>query len=107
LEVTDTVTGATKTYDNPAGQLASRGDTAALPGAGAAGTGAASADAFEVRAPAIASGTCPLPVLAPAGPGLCLNGLQFEVEVEWHDPFNGTSGVGQGVGLTDDSGYFW
>jgi hypothetical protein len=27
--------------------------------------------------------------------------------VTWHDPFNGGSGVGQGSGLTGDSGYFW
>lgn len=32
VEVTDTFTGQTKTYQNPAGQMASRADTAAFPG---------------------------------------------------------------------------
>lgn len=32
LKVTDTVTGATKTYQNPSGRFASAGDTSALPG---------------------------------------------------------------------------
>jgi hypothetical protein len=27
--------------------------------------------------------------------------------VAWHDPFNGGQGIGQGVRLTLDSGYFW
>ena len=152
LKVTDLLTEAGKTYQNPANQLASRGDTAALPGnAGDAAGGAAdSAETVEVRAfeslaldrealpapasaaePAVADampidaasplvvatapldglgGPCnlfPITTPVPTRPGLCLNDQRFEVEVTWRDPFNGGSGVGQGVGLTGDSGYFW
>jgi lysyl endopeptidase len=37
---------------------------------------------------------------------LCLNGGRFAVTVSWARP-NGTSGAGQAVPLTSDSGYFW
>ena len=157
LKVTDLVTGAGKTYQNPANQLASRGDTAALPGeagdaaGGTSGSGEAIAERFEVRAfdslaldrealPAPGSaletaavadavpldpaaplvvtaapidalaGPCtffPIATPVPTRPGLCLNDQRFEVEVTWRDPFNGGSGVGQGAGLTGDSGLFW
>ncbi|HEX2642431.1 MAG TPA: hypothetical protein VHU81_05535 [Thermoanaerobaculia bacterium] len=147
LKVTDLLTGAGKTYQNPANQLASRGDTAALPGALAGGgSSGAIAESFEVRAfdsvaldrealpagsataadavpidpasPLVVAtapidgllGPCsifPITTPLPTRPGLCLNGQRFEVEVTWRDPFNGGSGVGQGVGLTEDSGYFW
>jgi plastocyanin len=38
---------------------------------------------------------------------LCLNGGRFEVRVNWRVPAQGTSGVGTGVALTGDTGYFW
>ncbi len=37
---------------------------------------------------------------------LCLGANRFGVEVSWKEA-NGTSGSGQAVGLTADSGYFW
>ena len=37
---------------------------------------------------------------------LCLNGGRFRVTAEWEKP-DGSSGHGNGIGLTDDSGYFW
>jgi hypothetical protein len=40
------------------------------------------------------------------GTNLCLNDGRFEVTADWATT-QGTSGVGQGVQLTDDSGYFW
>ena len=40
------------------------------------------------------------------GPTLCLNKDRFRVTVQWRKK-DGTSGSGQGVSLTDDSGYFW
>jgi hypothetical protein len=124
LRVTDLQTGAVKNYDNPRNQLASRGDTEALPAADAlpGSAAAAAADSFELRplqavsvdaAPSHTPGeggagpctSSELPVVR--RPGLCLNDERFEVEVTWHDPFNGGQGTGQGVPLTDDSGYFW
>jgi subtilisin-like proprotein convertase family protein len=39
---------------------------------------------------------------------LCLNaGGRFQVTVAWQVPTQGTSGVGQAVTLTSDTGYFW
>lgn len=37
---------------------------------------------------------------------LCLNGGRFAVTAAWEKP-DGTTGAGNGVGLTGDSGYFW
>jgi len=37
---------------------------------------------------------------------LCLNNERFRVEVAWED-FDGNTGVGQAVGMTGDTGYFW
>jgi len=37
---------------------------------------------------------------------LLLNGDRFRVDVEWED-FQGNTGVGHGVELTSDTGYFW
>ncbi|HYG62233.1 MAG TPA: hypothetical protein VEL74_06605, partial [Thermoanaerobaculia bacterium] len=88
ITVTDTATGRVRAYDNASGQLASRGDTAAFPAAGA-----------SVAVPGS---------LLPGGPssGLLL-GDRFEVEVAWTNPETGISGIGYGVKLTDDSGYLW
>lgn len=36
----------------------------------------------------------------------CLNGERFKVTVDWLKP-DGTSGVGQAISLSDDTGYFW
>src|SRR5207245_9722448 len=37
---------------------------------------------------------------------LCLNGSRFKVEVTWAKP-DATSGAGQAVPITSDTGYFW
>jgi uncharacterized protein YfaP (DUF2135 family) len=43
-----------------------------------------------------------------AGPAtLCLNNSRFKVQVAWRVPSQGTSGAGNAVGLTADTGYFW
>ena len=41
-----------------------------------------------------------------SGSGLCLNGGRFQVEATWKAP-DGSSGAGNAVALTSDSGYFW
>ncbi|HEX2642430.1 MAG TPA: hypothetical protein VHU81_05530, partial [Thermoanaerobaculia bacterium] len=90
LRVADLQTGAEKVYSNPAGQLASRGDTAALPGAATA-------------AGAVTPAAAPL---SPVPSALLLSAERFAVEVTFHDPFNDVAGSGVGTRLTDDSGYF-
>lgn len=101
LQVTDLQTGAAKTYSNPAGQLASNGDTGALPGESSAASGS-----FEILPFAGPQATAAAAPLTPVPPGLVLNDGRFVVDVFWHDPFNHTAGAGVGTRLTDDSGYF-
>jgi ELWxxDGT repeat protein len=107
MTLTDTQTGLTRRYFNPANRLASVGDTA---GFGPAGT----YDAKAIEAPAsalplvsarsdakAATGTCS------PGPGrLCLQGGRFAVTAVWKD-FQGKTGAGTAVALTPDTGYFW
>ena len=38
---------------------------------------------------------------------LCLNAGRFKVQVAWSVPAQGTSGVGNGIALTSDTGEFW
>jgi hypothetical protein len=117
LTVTDTATGAVKTYHNPLGQFASVGDTGAFEGTVHApptsgtvtvdGTVAAPESLEQVQkfidsAPATAtSSPCPETTF-----GFLLNGCRFHIEVSWRDS-RGRSGYGQPVPLTNDTGYFW
>ncbi len=117
ITVTDTQTGAEKTYFNASGNLASVADTSALPGSAAARSLAAMEEsaglegfglevdrsAFEEDgwASLAAAAAC-----APTATSLCLNGSRFRVEVAWKD-FQGNQGVGKAVALTSDTGYFW
>jgi ELWxxDGT repeat protein len=108
LTVTDTQTGLTRQYFNPAGQLASAGDTHAF-----GPLGAAAASQRPVVAP-----PSPLPIVAetegkaaaapcqPSAQRLCLSGGRFSVEVAWKD-FQGHTGQGTAVPLTGDTGTFW
>ena len=112
LTVTDTTTGAIKTYHNPAGTFASAGDTNALPG-GAAAVASSVAPARDssrlLPIPEPFSATAGLPGKAAcvAGPtALCLNGGRFRVEINWKD-FTGRTGAGQAAPLTSDTGTFW
>lgn len=108
LTVTDTQTGLSRRYFNPAGQLASVADTAGFGPLGAyasaATTKEASAAPVLVMArtePAVATGIC-----VPGADRLCLGGGRFAVEATWKD-FQGHQGSGQAVALTADTGYFW
>jgi hypothetical protein len=38
---------------------------------------------------------------------LCLNGSRFKVQVSWRVPSQGTSGAGQAIPMTSDTGAFW
>jgi hypothetical protein len=99
LTVTDTVTGRVRTYHNPAGRLASAGDTGAFP----------SGLTAELRAPEPEPLLEPVPSVAatcvPGPTDLCLNGGRFRVSLLWKA--QGNQGAGQAVVLTPDTGYFW
>jgi ELWxxDGT repeat protein len=107
LTVTDTSTGATRRYFNPAGTFASVGDTRGFGPLGAysvarRATPAPAAPRIEERTdPAAATPAC-----QPAAARLCLNGGRFAVEASWKD-FQGKTGTGTAVALTGDTGYFW
>jgi hypothetical protein len=51
--------------------------------------------------PAVAAGPC-----VPDTRTLCLNEGRFSVTADWEKP-DGSSGHGNGIPLTGDSGYFW
>lgn len=105
LEVTDTLTGQSKTYRNLAGSICGNGDTTAFSTAGLsvpATAGAASATVGDTSK-AVAEAT--------ATEELLLLGGRFRATVEWenHHVPEGTPrpvGVGKSVTGTDGSGYF-
>lgn len=100
IAVTDTKTGATKTYHNEPGNLRGFGDVAAFPApASSAMVALAAGHDAKALGPVIA---------ASCAPGtLCLFGGRFQVEVAWKA--NGTQGTGTPVPFpgTDLSGMFW
>jgi hypothetical protein len=106
VTVIDSLTNVRKTYENAQGQLASVADTSAFPGSIAssassassltAGMAAAPARTFAAAAPCVADAT-----------SLCLNGGRFRVQVNWFAVNVPSSGAGQTVPLTSDSGSFW
>jgi hypothetical protein len=92
ITVTDTETGLTRRYQNPAGQLASVGDTRGFGPLGA----------YSTRAGRIVpNGSC-----TPGPERLCLNGGRFAVTAVWKD-FAGNTGNGRTLALTGDTGAFW
>ncbi|HXM78558.1 MAG TPA: PKD domain-containing protein, partial [Thermoanaerobaculia bacterium] len=113
VQVTDTRTGAVRTYFNPQGSLASTADTSAFaagemepsrfdpPGAGGRDTGSRP-DVVSASGAAAADGPCFAALTA-----LCLNASRFRVEVAWQVPAQGTRGAGIAVPLTSDTGHFW
>ncbi|MFN2633238.1 MAG: WD40/YVTN/BNR-like repeat-containing protein [Thermoanaerobaculia bacterium] len=110
INVTDTLTGVRKTYENPQGQLASIADTSAFrsppgpalaPGRGSLG---------QSPAPVTAEAAVPLSTTAPCASDattLCLNSNRFRVQVNWVAANVGTSGAGRAAPLASDSGSFW
>jgi len=106
LTVTDVQTGITARYWNPSGQLASVADTTGFGPLGAfsvveRSTSGPPPRARVERVTAAAAVPC-----VPAPTRLCLRGGRFSVEATWKD-FSGNAGVGTGVALTGDTGYFW
>jgi hypothetical protein len=110
LTVTDTATGAVRTWRNPQGSAFQPiQDTAAFATCGTTSSTApaeetaslANKTAEDLARIASAAGTCA------AGPtSLCLSGNRFRVDVVWKTA-NGQTGAGQAVPLTADTGYYW
>jgi hypothetical protein len=125
IRITDSATGAVKTYTNPAGTLASIADVNAFEGAAPApgvrvpredelswALAAQARAGFAPGAPTISS----LPAVAspgaspsctPSARNLCLNASRFQLQVDWEVPSQGRSGTGTAIPITTDTGYFW
>ena len=118
LNVTDTVTGAVKTYHNALGTFASVGDTGAFDPASpspphetttVAGTATPASSLEALQAFVDSASSAATRAFAPCphvGAALRLNGCRFSLEVEWRDS-RGREGRGTPVQLTNDTGYFW
>jgi ELWxxDGT repeat protein len=130
LTVTDTLTGVTRRYENPPGQLASVADTFAFGPMGATSVpGLPNLPSSQTAAPARRSAApTPIATAAAAAPAaaarevpthrdeaegcqtdaahLCIQQGRFTVAVTWQD-FSGRQGLGTTVPLTSDTGAFW
>jgi hypothetical protein len=112
VTVTDTETGAAKTYHNAPFEFASRADVEAFPSASAPASASASASAPPPAATVASTPAAGAPVkLSPpifcgTPESLCLAG-QFDVRVSFVDPRTGSTGQGKVVPLTGDTGAFW
>ncbi|HEY0512168.1 MAG TPA: hypothetical protein VGH73_09705 [Thermoanaerobaculia bacterium] len=110
LTVTDTATGAVRTYHNPPLQLASQADVSAFADAAPATRAAAppepilpvpSSAGIDATAAQAAAGC------SPSSTALCLAAGRFAVSVVWTDPRIGVPAQAQAVPLTADTGAFW
>jgi hypothetical protein len=99
VNVTDLVTGETRTYENAAGELASVADTAAFPSTSAPGASAPMAPAAEKRE---AESAC-----SPGSTTLCLQDGRFQVKAFWQRSPLGPVAEARAVPLTGDTGYFF
>jgi hypothetical protein len=130
ITVTDTKTGAVKTYTNPQGTafqpIQDTGAFAMTPEESLKAPASAGASALQAATAAISTelsgllasgvveeqGADPFSTLAaqavcvPDATTLCLNAGRFQVRVTWTTS-TGSSGAGQAVPITADTGYFW
>jgi hypothetical protein len=97
ITVADSLTGTVKTYTNTAGDCGAI-DEDAFPAA--SGNATKSAEIGRAGIPA-QRGTC-----VPGHGTLCLLDRRFAITTTWMNQFNDTSGTGQSVSLSDQSGYF-
>lgn len=108
ITVVDTATGLSRRYFNPAGQLASAGDTRGFGPQGAFNE----APPGRSAQPSVNSAAAPggrAAAIAPCQPGparLCLEDGRFAIEAAWKD-FKGRSGSGTPVAVSGNTGYFW
>jgi hypothetical protein len=103
VHITDTLTGETRTYVNPAGVLASVADTDAFP----ASTGGAASAGMGPKATGTRAGLVPLDTCQPDAFTLCLNDGRFRVEAAFQLSPTGPTFQAHAVSLTSDTGYFW
>jgi Leucine-rich repeat (LRR) protein len=110
LTVTDTASGAVRTWRNPQGTAFQPiQETSAFATCGTAASTASEekiATLIEKTSEDLGrsftkAGTC-----VAGSTSLCLSGGRFQVDVTWKTP-DGTTGAGQAVPLTADTGYFW
>jgi hypothetical protein len=106
LAITDTATGATKTYHNPPLHFGSQADVAAFKDSPSSAA-ALAVEPAPLKPPAApADGLIPASYCFPTATAFCaLN--RFRVEVSFIDPRSATTGQGRAVQLTDDTGVFW
>ncbi len=110
INVTDTLTGVRKTYENPQGQLASIADTAAFTAPGSPAISAAVRTVGQSPIAGAGEAAAPLSTTAPCAADattLCLNANRFRVQVNWVAANVGTSGAGRAAPIASDSGSFW
>lgn len=101
-------TGPAISVDGGAGPGSFDPALAALPGGPVTALWRDSADHFTPPCPggsAVLSRPLALGCGAPGA--FCADGGRFRVELTYSDPRRGLSGLGRGVALTGDSGYFW
>ena len=125
LTVTDTSTGAVRTYDNPQGTAFlpiqdaaafASCDASLLTGETASHSPRASPSAVAARddPPPLSRDDAPTRLQSQAertgcvafGGTLCLNQKRFAVTAQWTTP-DGQTGNGTAVAVTPDTGYFW
>jgi hypothetical protein len=106
VTVTDTTTGAKKSYHNAPLQFASRADVDAFPGGATATVAAPQAAGALVPPPALRPVSFAAADCAPTLTALCLQN-RFRVEVSLIDPRTDTFGPGEAVPLSGDTGAFW
>ncbi len=107
ITVTDTVTGAAKSYANPSGRLASFADTAAFGEASQlSATRASHGGANDLRPRHSSLPVSDSTAACAAGPqALCLGEGRFRVSIEFEN--GGSGSAATAIPLTDRSGYFW
>ncbi|RPI22881.1 MAG: hypothetical protein EHM61_21145 [Acidobacteria bacterium] len=111
LIITDTETGAVRTYYSAPGVQAGKNDTTAFSDSGASPASSPNlqqeAQAFELVLELVRRGRAPASLVAqPQSTILGLHSGRFLVDVQWSTP-SGATGQATGVALTSESGYFW
>jgi hypothetical protein len=90
MQVTDTVTGRSKTYTNTTGDC-----------------GSIDSEGFPIPARGVAAGLSPRAACRSSRNALCLLSNRFQVEVDWRNQFDGSSGRGSAVSLSSVTGAFY
>ncbi|HJX27196.1 MAG TPA: hypothetical protein VJ885_04740 [Thermoanaerobaculia bacterium] len=106
IRVEDTVTGQVRTYQNPSGNMASHADVNAFPGTASAAGPLLSRSARPATQPLIDPLIGPI-VCAYGADALCLLGMEYQVTVDFIDPFTGQTRTARGFPFSQESGAFW